>query len=911
MAVAATLVASTLLAGCKSDTPASLLADAKQLQQKGDRKAAQIQLKNVLVKDPDNGEARLLLARLSLSMNDAASAEKEARRALALKYQQPEAEALVLEALLRQGEYAKLLEEADNFGQRPAVQVLRGEALIGLQRLDDARKEFQAALDSQPDNANALTGMARVAAMNNDLAGARGFAEQAIAKDAHNIEALNFRGALLRDMQQPDEARAAFQEVLKLDPSNRAANLESAYLDIAAGKYDSAQAAISAAKANSPKNASVLYTQALLDYTRGKYEAARDNLQAVAKVAPDHPPSLLLAGATAFQLNNLKQAEANLRSYLNAVPNNPYARKLLATTLLRTGAPADAAAVLAPALKGKVSDVTLLELAGQVHMMNRDPAQAVSVLEQAVALEPKRASAHVALGGARLALGERDKGLAELEQAVTLDPDSLQAGMALARTRLALRQPDKALPVLAKLEAKHGKEAELFILKGRVLEAANDAAGARAAYDKAVQLAPTSYGASASLAQLELRERKPEAARQHLQRLLERDKGNVEAMTALAQLALQGGQRADGAAWLEKAAAVNPDALAPSLRLAGYYQQVNEHAKALVLLRKLQVANPEAPSVQEMLGRSQVASGDLAGAIDTFSKLAALLPKAPQPQLYLAAVHRQQKDAAAAQADLKKALSLDPNFVPARLMQADLAQADGKSDEALSILRALQKAQPKQPAGFLAEAELQMRLGKPALAVPPLEQAYAVAPAAPQVIKLAYALRAAKRDKDADAKVAAYRQSHPDDPVINLYLAEQALQRRDYPAAISVLEGVLAKLPDNAMALNNLAWAYQQNKDKRALVTAERAYQLAGENPTVMDTLGWVLLEQGQLERALPLLKKASELAPQAGEYRYHYASVLQKKGDKAGARKQLEAALAGPAFSQVEEARALMKTLQ
>ena len=52
LAVAATLAASALLAGCKSDTPESLLADAKQLQQKGDRKGAQIQLKNALAKDP-------------------------------------------------------------------------------------------------------------------------------------------------------------------------------------------------------------------------------------------------------------------------------------------------------------------------------------------------------------------------------------------------------------------------------------------------------------------------------------------------------------------------------------------------------------------------------------------------------------------------------------------------------------------------------------------------------------------------------------------------------------------------------------------------------------------------------------------------------------------------------------------
>jgi Flp pilus assembly protein TadD len=78
-----------------------------------------------------------------------------------------------------------------------------------------------------------------------------------------------------------------------------------------------------------------------------------------------------------------------------------------------------------------------------------------------------------------------------------------------------------------------------------------------------------------------------------------------------------------------------------------------------------------------------------------------------------------------------------------------------------------------------------------------------------------------------------------------------------------------------------------------------------------MDTLGYLLVEQGKLERGLALLRKAAGLAPQAGEIRYHLAVGLHKSGDKAGARKEVEAALAGAQFAQADDARSLLKQLQ
>src|ERR1700712_2789263 len=75
-----TLMLAVGLSGCgKTDTSASLMAEAKQYQQKGDSKAALIQLKNAAANSPADAEVRFQLAALYNQLGDPLSAEKEIR----------------------------------------------------------------------------------------------------------------------------------------------------------------------------------------------------------------------------------------------------------------------------------------------------------------------------------------------------------------------------------------------------------------------------------------------------------------------------------------------------------------------------------------------------------------------------------------------------------------------------------------------------------------------------------------------------------------------------------------------------------------------------------------------------------------------------------------------------------------
>ena len=897
----------------KTQTTESLLAEAQQYQQKGDVKAALIQLKNAVEKSPENGEARIALGNLELAMGDVPSAEKEFRKARSLGIPAERVLPMMGKAMAQQGKFKDILQEVtpDIAAKSAPLMSLRGEALLTTGQPGDAKAAFEQALAINPNSGDALLGLARLAVLAKDRDATERYINEAVTKDPKNPEVFMAQGTLLRMQNKPDEALAAFNRTLALDPAHRTAHIEKAYIEISRGKFPAAKTEIDAAQKNAPGNLLVTYTSALYEFTQGKFSAAQEQLQRVLKVSPDHMPSVLLAGASELQLGATQQAEQHLRKYLEAAPGDTYARKLLAQVQLKNAQPADAAATLAPALKNDAADPQLLALAGESYMQVRDFNKASSYLEKAAELAPKAAGVRTSLGLSKLARGDQSGGLSDLEMATSLDPKSSRATMALVQTEMGLKHYDKALAAADALAKQEPKNPQVYNLKAAVNMVKGDIPAARTALDQALALDPTFAPAVKNMARLDLIEKKPDAAKQRYEKVLEKDKNNVEAMTSLGQLAMLQNHPEEATSWFEKASNASPNAVNPAVTLGMHYLRTNQPAKALSLARKFQTTNAASPELLDMLGQAQVASKDLNGALETYSKMANVVPKSATPQMRLAAVHLALKNNAAATEDLKRAVELQPELVPARLAQVEMAMRSGRPDEALGIARQMQKMNDKSPVGYATEGDILLAQHKAAQAVPAYDKALGLAKSPQLLVRSMQALNMAGKGKEAEARGNQWLKEHPNDPMITMFVAETNLARKDYPTAIRMLEAVAKQTPDNAAALNNLAYAYQQVKDPRALPTAEQAFKLASTNAGVMDTLGWMLVEQGNTSRGLPLLQKASSLAPNATEIRYHLAVGLHKSGDKQGARKQLDTLLAdGKPFPQADDARALLKTL-
>lgn len=913
--ISATLIGGGMTACGETKDAQTLISEATDYQQKGDDKAAIIQLKNALQKNPDDPQARYLLGTIYNKTGDSQSAEKELRRALNLGMSPAKVLPDLGQTLLNLGQFQQVLDETKQLSENAnsaEISTLRGSASLALGKVKEAKDLFEQALKEKPDFPDALIGSAKYSLSERDIESAMRFAEQAVTRNPENADVWLFKGDLLRAQGKIDPALAAYDQVVKLKPNSASAYLNKASIEISTGKFEAAQADIEAARKVAPGGLMVFYTQALLDFTQGKHAAALESLQQVLRAVPEHMPSVLLAGAVQAALGSMPQAEQHLKLYLDKDPGNLYARKLLASILLKNGETQRAIAMLSPALKNVQHDPQLFALAGESYMQAKDFAKATEYFEKASSIVPESAMLHTALSMSKLGQGDSARAVAELERATKLDPKSSQAGILLIMTHLRLKEFDKALIVAKTLEKEHPDNPLIQNLKGGIYLNKKEASHARASFERALSLQPTYFPAVANLAQLDLQEKKPDAAKKRFETILEKDKKNIQAMNALSTLALGQGQNKEATAWLERSYKENPDALQPAILLAAHYLRSGEKQKSLPLIKKLQGTYPSNPDVLDLLAQAQFANDDNAGALESYNKLAAMLPESALVQFRLASLHMALQNWQGASDALKKALALKPDYLDAQLAQVMLETRKENYEGAIAISRQIQKLHQKSPMGYIAEGDVLMKQKNPALAAKVYEQAFGISRSQPLLVKLHASLNQAGKGKEANSRLLHWLKEYPNDVSIRMYLAEVYLADHQNKSAIEQYQTILRQDPKYVPALNNLATTYQQEKDPLALEYAEKAYQLAENSPAILDTLGWILIEQGNLARGLPLLQKANSLAPEAAEIRYHLVLGLVKSGDKAKARNELEQLLATRKnFPSIDEARTLLKQMQ
>ncbi len=125
-------------------------------------------------------------------------------------------------------------------------------------------------------------------------------------------------------------------------------------------------------------------------------------------------------------------------------------------------------------------------------------------------------------------------------------------------------------------------------------------------------------------------------------------------------------------------------------------------------------------------------------------------------------------------------------------------------------------------------------------------------------------------NEQADRPLATWLEENPEDYGARLLYARVLESQGQISEAVAEYEALLAVDRLDAVGLNNLAWQYSQRGDDRALALAERAHELAPENGSIMDTLGWILVGEGDLDRAVSLLRQAAEKFPDNEEVRRH-----------------------------------------
>ena len=915
------LLAMPILHGC--DRTANLteqehIQRAKDFEDKGDLKAGMIELKNALQKNPDSPQARLLLGEIYLKSGLAAEAENELSKAAKLGVSRETIQPHLGEALLLMGEYQRVLDEIHPGEQtsRPnlaRIYQMRADALLKLGKLQEACTLFQQSLDTDSNNPPTYWGLAQCAVADKNKRKAREMLDTALKLENKRARTWLLIGDLEQLNNNRQGALTAYTNALKIEPDNLAALQSRLAINIAQGRLETAKIDVDTIIKLAPKSLYSAYSRALLAFKQQKYPEARDALQEAFQAAPDHLPSLLLSGSVNYALGSFELAASQLGKVLKQVPNNTYARKLLAATQVKLGQYQQALATLQPLHPEQSGDPQLLALAGDIYLRTRQYTKANQLLEKAASIDPRSAAIRTGLGVSRLASGDSARALADLESAASLDiaPGEHKADTLLILTLLRDKQFDRALQATAALDKKQPNNPLTYNFRGGAYLGKKDLLNARRNFEQALAIRPDFFPAAANLAQLDLQDNNPAAARKRFEGVLSADKNNLQAMMALADIASITKQYNDYVGWLEKAIKAHPQAIPPRAALAFHYLAQKTPQKALAVANEAVSANPDNPEALNLLGSIQLAAQNKTAAIATLTRLTEKERQSPDAWLNLALAQIDGKRLSDARISLQQTLKLKPDHLRSLNTLLLLNVTENKPEAALQTARQIQALQPQSPLGFGREGDIQAARKHLPEAIKAYKQALDKGAGSTGLIKLHRVYILAGKTAPAGQLLNDWLKQHPRDNAVRTYAAEYYIFRGQNKEAIAQYQEIQRQAPNNAVILNNLASLYQREQDSRALATAEQALKLAPDNPAIQDTLGWILVEQGQAARGLELLRKAVAKTPKAASTRYHHAVALVRTGDKTEARKELEKLLANaPKFPEAEAARALLKSL-
>lgn len=912
------LALSAPLGGCDATaklTEQEHIQRAKDFEDKGNLKGSIIELKNAILKNPDSPQARLLLGQIYLKSGMGGEAEKELTQAKKLGVNAETINPYLGEALLLIGEPQRVLDEIHPGEQTSKANLarilqLRADALIRLGKLQDACNLYQQSLDADKGNPPTYWGLAQCAVAERNMTLAKQHLDTALRIQNKQAETWIAIGDLSQLDKNMEGALAAYTSALKIDPDNLIGLHSRAKISISLGRMEPARADIERIRKLYPESLSANYLQALLKFREKQYPEARDALQKALKVAPNYVPSLLLGGLIENALGNLQTAESLLNKVVRAMPRNIFALRLLAATQLRLGRPDDAAKTLAPIDIAKARDAGLHAIAGEVALAKRDFAKAAAHFEAAAEINPESAAIRTELGIARLAQGD-SRAIADLQDAAAMDGSSTRADTLIIVNHLKQKQFDAALERIAALEKKQPQSPLAPNYRGVAYLGKQDAAKARNSFEQALKLDPKFFPAAANLAQLDLAEGQATKARSRFENILKADSEHLQAMLAMAELSLRDKDEKSYIGWLEKAVKAHPQSLPPREKMTRYLLTKSEKNRALAIAQEAVNANPDSPEALNLLGATQLAVGDKTGAISTLTTLTKKANQSADAFLRLALAQIANQQATAARSNLQRALQLTPDHLQSQDTLIRLELEENKPESALKIARQIQAQRPRSFHGYLREGDIHMTQKNHASAVRAYQQSLEKGSSSAGFIRLYQALNMAGDKKTAESRLQGWLNKHSADLVVRGFAANQLMAAGRNKEAIAHYQVILQQSPRDVMALNNLANIYHEEKDPRAWTLAEQALGLAPDNPTVLDTAGWILVEQNQIARGLELLRRAVSGAPKNATIRYHHAAALARHGDKTQARNELRKLLADtPNFRDSDNAKALLKSL-
>jgi len=881
----------------------------------GDLRGAEMALRNVVQDHPRNAEAHYRLGAVLLQLGDPAGAEQELRQAQATGWLAGDLRPQIARALLAQGRFADVLKEfpakevaPDDL---PGVLAIRALALLGEQNLDAAQALIAEAERLAPDNVDVLLAAARVAIVRRDPRTADAKVARALEINPASPEALMLNAMGLRARGNDEAAVAALDAAIAASPRTPTLRLDRASTLIALRRDKEARADVDHVLRMDPRNPQARYLLAVLLVRAQSWTEADAALTGLGADLGRFPYAEFLLALTKANIGAIGPAFEAASRYVALSPRDPDGIRLLARLHVQAGRLREAIEVLSRAADAGLADGDLLDMLARAYAQTGQTAAAIHTLDRASAAAAASAEALARIAALRMALGDPVGAARDLSRAVELAPDAMAIREQLVTASLAAGDPDRGAAELEVLRHRPGADpARIANLTGMVRTAQIDLDGARVAFEAALAASPGNPQIGLSLAKVLVLQGQWPRAEALLTGILRQEPANLSAlalMSALLRAENKNGRLMPLALAAQQAA---PADAAVTLGAADLLLRAGDAPGAYALAQGLPAALAGQPAVLAARARLQAAQHLDGEARDSLRQLLAVAPGEAEARLRLIELLLTAKQPDEARRVARDGVALAPGDL--RLLQAEV-EVDLRTGgvEAALATAALLAAEPaSQPAAWLLKGWVFNTAGRYGEAAAAFRAELDAHPSPALATATAMALDQAGRKDEAARLLADWIARRPADLEVLAVLSSLEVQNHQMDAAAAHLEALLAKRPDDAMALNNLAWIYQQRGDPRAHRLALRSYLLV-PGPDVADTLGWIITVEGDAAKGLPLLREAAAQRGQDPEVLYHLAVALDRVGETRAAVAALTQALALPeGFDEAAAARALLEKL-
>jgi tetratricopeptide (TPR) repeat protein len=556
----------------------------------------------ILARDANNPDGRVLLANVIFFKGDAAQAEKMIKDAIALDPTRVESYMGLSRLYLqmnRAGDAEAVYKQAISVNERSSLaHVEYGRFLTQAGRVADAEGEFRKAAEVDPENRDVRWVLASYYLVNNRLDKAEEAYKAWAQLDWDKPEGRARLADFYATVGRFDEAAGLYQEIVKTSPDYTRGHYRLGEISLQRGDTQGANVQVEELLKRNPKDADALFLRArmraasgqlkdaiadlktVLDtdprsklglyfmsdalYRDGQYEQARARAGELERYYQDFLPAKLLQVQIGLESGDAEGAKRNaddlLKKLQDAAPSGDMTPQLLSD--VRTNA---------YLLRGKAS----LRLAGQ-EPTSQQVAAVRADFEAARQVAPNSPLPYVNLADAAAADKKPDEAWQQLERALSLDHANFQALTALINLGMTTGKLDQVRARVEQLANEQPNNAQLQYLLGQAFRQGNaqqppDAPRAEAAMRRTIELDADYMPAYSALAEIYFGTEQPDRAIDEYKKIAERRPDDFTAYRNIGLIEAGRGQLDVAVDYYHRVLSIRPDEPIAANNLAAIY----------------------------------------------------------------------------------------------------------------------------------------------------------------------------------------------------------------------------------------------------------------------------------------------------------------------------------------------------